>query len=55
MHDLVIRGGMVIDGSGEPDQLQDVAIDLETITVLGSDIAPGREEINAANSTGRAG
>ncbi|MFT5560322.1 MAG: N-acyl-D-aspartate/D-glutamate deacylase [Candidatus Azotimanducaceae bacterium] len=47
MHDLVIRGGMVVDGTGGPAQLQDVAVDGKTITAVGADIGPGREEIDA--------
>jgi N-acyl-D-aspartate/D-glutamate deacylase len=32
MHDLVIRGGQVVDGTGSSPRLADVAIDGERIT-----------------------
>jgi N-acyl-D-aspartate/D-glutamate deacylase len=47
MHDLVIRGGSVIDGSGGPARKADVAIDGERIVAVGSDVGPGRREIDA--------
>lgn len=47
MHDLVIRGGLVIDGTGSPGQLLDVAVNGETITAVGHDIGPGRDEVDA--------
>ncbi|MFT5101529.1 MAG: N-acyl-D-amino-acid deacylase, partial [Planctomycetaceae bacterium] len=47
MHDLVIRGGTVIDGTGVAGGLLDVAIDADTITAVGVNIGPGREEIDA--------
>ena len=50
LHDLVIRGGTVIDGSGESGVLADVAIDGDRITALGSSLPRGRQEIDA---TGR--
>jgi len=48
MHDLVIRNGMVIDGSGSPARRADVAIDGETITAVGEVPDAGRREIDAA-------
>ncbi len=50
MHDLVIRNGTVVDGSGGPARragTADVAIDGEQITAVGSVDAPGRREIDA--------
>jgi N-acyl-D-aspartate/D-glutamate deacylase len=47
MHDLVIRGGSVIDGSGGAPRRADVAIDGERISAVGSDVGPGRREIDA--------
>ena len=35
MHDLVIRGGTVVDGTGEPSRTADVAIDDGIITAVG--------------------
>ena len=40
MHDLVIRGGTVVDGSGAPAREADVAIDGERIVAVGA--RPGR-------------
>ena len=46
-HDLVIRNGRVIDGSGGQAFTADVAIDGDTISQIGSVDAPGRTEIDA--------
>jgi N-acyl-D-amino-acid deacylase len=48
MHDLVIRNGTVIDGSGGPSRPGDVAVDGERITAVGTVDEPGRREIDAA-------
>jgi N-acyl-D-amino-acid deacylase len=47
MHDLVIRGGTIIDGSGREEYIADIAIDGAKITAIGPALPPGREEINA--------
>jgi len=47
MHDLVIRGGIVVDGTGAPRRTADVAVDGESITGIGTEIGRGRREINA--------
>ena len=47
MHDLVIRGGTVVTGSGEPAVEADVAIDSGKIGSIGTIAARGREEIDA--------
>ena len=47
MHDLVIRGGTVVDGTGAPKRLADVAIDGQTITAVGVVPGQGRREIDA--------
>jgi N-acyl-D-aspartate/D-glutamate deacylase len=47
MHELVIRGGTVVDGTGTPRREADVAIDGDTITAVGGTIGPGRREIDA--------
>ena len=47
MHDLVIRGGMVIDGTGAPPRCADVAVDGDKITAVGDIAAKGRREIDA--------
>ncbi|GAO38986.1 putative hydrolase [Sphingomonas changbaiensis NBRC 104936] len=48
MHDLVIRGGTVVDGSGGAPFQADMAIDGGLITAVGQIPSPGREEIDAA-------
>jgi N-acyl-D-aspartate/D-glutamate deacylase len=48
MHDLVIRNGIVVDGTGAPRRVADVGIDGERITTLGADVGRGRREIDAA-------
>lgn len=47
-HDTVIRGGLVVDGTGGDARVADVAIDGERITAVGTVEAPGRTEIDAA-------
>ncbi|HVH07430.1 MAG TPA: amidohydrolase family protein, partial [Myxococcota bacterium] len=47
MHDLVIRGGTVVDGSGAPARRADVAIDGKRIVAVGTEVGPGRREIDA--------
>ena len=47
MHDLVIRNGKVVDGTGAPARVADVAIDGERITLVGEVADGGREEIDA--------
>ncbi len=48
MHDLVIRGGTIVDGTGAPSFVADIAVDSGTITEIGRISAPGREEIDAS-------
>jgi N-acyl-D-amino-acid deacylase len=47
MHDLVIRGGSVVDGTGAPARPADIAIDGDRITTVGAVPGRGREEIDA--------
>src|SRR5258705_42857 len=47
MHDLVMRGGLLVDGTGNPPVEGDVAIDGERITAVGPNLGPGRREIDA--------
>lgn len=47
MHDLVIRGGTVVDGTGRPRFEADIAIDNGTITAVGPGPGPGAREIDA--------
>jgi N-acyl-D-amino-acid deacylase len=48
MHDLVIRGGTIVDGTGHQPFMADVAIDAGLITAIGKIEGKGREEIDAA-------
>jgi len=48
MHDLVIRNGTVVDGTGAPARQASVAIDGGRITAVGEVADQGREEIDAA-------
>jgi N-acyl-D-amino-acid deacylase len=47
MHDLVIRGGTVVDGTGAPRKVADVAIDGKVITAVGVVQGRGHREIDA--------
>ncbi len=50
MHDLVIRNGRVVDGSGGPARepgTADIAVDGDRITAVGEVAAKGRREIDA--------
>src|SRR6476659_525933 len=50
MHDVVIRGGKVVDGTGAPAHAADVAIDGDRITEVGKVTEQGRREIDAAGA-----
>jgi N-acyl-D-aspartate/D-glutamate deacylase len=46
-HDVVIRGGTVVDGTGAPPRRADVAIDTGRITAVGDVDGTGREQLDA--------
>jgi N-acyl-D-aspartate/D-glutamate deacylase len=46
-HDIVIRGGEIVDGTGAEPRRADLAIDGDTITAIGRSVGSGREEIDA--------
>jgi N-acyl-D-aspartate/D-glutamate deacylase len=48
MHDIVIRGGTIIDGTGKAPFTGDVAMTGERITEVGGKQGPGRREIDAS-------
>ena len=48
MHDLVIRGGKLVDGTGAPARNGDLAIDGDRITSVGGNAGAGRREIDAS-------
>ena len=47
MYDIVIRNGLVVDGTGAEPRITSVAIDGDIITAMGDDIGPGAREIDA--------
>src|SRR2546425_5461962 len=48
MHDIVIRGGAIIDGTGKGAFTGDVAIAGDRIAAVGGKLGPARREIDAA-------
>jgi N-acyl-D-aspartate/D-glutamate deacylase len=47
MHDLVIRAGTVVDGTGGEPQVADVAVEDGQIVAVGGDIGAGHREVDA--------
>jgi N-acyl-D-aspartate/D-glutamate deacylase len=47
MHDLVIRGGLVVDGTGAAPRIADVAVNGGLVTAVGQIPAKGAREIDA--------
>src|SRR5208337_5570193 len=47
MHDLVIRGGLVVDGTGAAAREADLAIDGTRVTAIGRNLPRGRSELDA--------
>ena len=47
MHDLKIRGGTVVDGSGAPPRRADVAVTAGLISAVGHDVGAARREVDA--------
>ena len=47
-HDIVIRGGEIVDGTGAAPRLGDVAIDGDRIAAVGEVAGKGKREIDAA-------
>ncbi|MGI9598884.1 MAG: D-aminoacylase, partial [Acidimicrobiales bacterium] len=47
MHDLVIRGGSIVDGTGGPATAGEVGVTDGRIVALGTDVGRGRREIEA--------
>ena len=46
-HDLVIKNGLVIDGTGSPGFEADVAVDGENIAAIGKNLGSREKEIDA--------
>jgi len=47
LHDLVLRGGTIYDGSGAAPTVGDVAVDGDRIAAVGGLGAKGRREVDA--------
>jgi len=47
-YDIILRGGSVVDGTGRPPFVADIAIDGGRIVATGETIGHGREEIDAS-------
>jgi N-acyl-D-amino-acid deacylase len=47
MHDLIIRGGMLVDGTGAPRERADLAVDDDRVSEVGSVSGRARREIDA--------
>ncbi len=47
MHDTVIRGGTIVDGTGAPAFVGDVAIDNGIITAVGGTAGPAKRDVDA--------
>ncbi|MDP1627223.1 amidohydrolase family protein [Parvibaculum sp.] len=47
MHDLIIRGGTLVDGTGAPARVADVAIDNGIVTEVGTVTGTAKREIDA--------
>jgi len=50
MYDLVVRNGTVIDGSGSPGRIADVAIEGDKVVAVGVVEGAGRREIDASGA-----
>lgn len=48
MHDLIIRNGKIVDGTGAPAFTGDIAIDNGRISAVGTVTAKGKDEIDAS-------
>jgi N-acyl-D-amino-acid deacylase len=46
VHDLVIRGALVVDGTGSPARTTSVAVDGDRIAEVGDDVGRGRRELD---------
>jgi N-acyl-D-aspartate/D-glutamate deacylase len=51
MHDVVIKGGTVVDGTGAPRRQADVAIDGSVIVAVGAHVGRARRTIDAQGRT----
>jgi len=47
MHDLIIHRGTVVDGTGAPSRVADIAVNGASITAVGAGLGRGHREIDA--------
>ena len=47
MHDLLITGGTLVDGTGAPARVADLAIQGDRIVAIGADLGPANETLDA--------
>ena len=47
MHDLLIRGGTIVDGTGKPAFTGDVAIRAGRVSAVGKDLGSASRTVNA--------
>src|SRR5215813_13392866 len=47
MHELIIKGGTIVDGTGQPSFTGDVAVTAGRITSVGKDLGPARRPLKA--------
>src|SRR5689334_7521922 len=47
VHDVVVRGGTIVDGTGGPARRADLAVDDGVVTEIADDVGAGRREIDA--------
>ncbi len=50
MHDLIITGGTIVDGTGAPRYTADIAIEGGRIAAIGHDLGEARETVDATGS-----
>ena len=55
MHDIVIRGGTIVDGTGAAPFAGDLAIDGDRIVQVGGKAGPGRRARRAGSARARDG
>ncbi|NQX89346.1 MAG: amidohydrolase family protein, partial [Halioglobus sp.] len=48
MHDMIIRGGLIYDGTGAEPRMADVAIDGDRISAVGAIAGPAKEALDAS-------
>jgi N-acyl-D-amino-acid deacylase len=47
MRNFVVRGGLIVDGTGSPGKHGDIAVDDGIITAVGGKTGPGAREVDA--------